>query len=168
MDGRTYYMILGVPRTESPGGIRSAYRGLAKKLHPDVAGEQATHAFQEITEAYDEAASGSVYYSIYYPTPKRPTHRRPAAEDLERIFAGLERRGERISRPSDRALDGASASGPSRRRPRQCADTGTSKAPSVTVSIIGSAVGEYRSKLNVPWAREAPMAAIWTEPSDAE
>jgi curved DNA-binding protein CbpA len=39
MDGRTYYMILGVPRTESPGGIRSAYRDLAKKMHPDVAGE---------------------------------------------------------------------------------------------------------------------------------
>lgn len=53
MDGRTYYMILGVPRTESPGGIRSAYRDLARRLHPDVAGQQATHAFQEITEAYD-------------------------------------------------------------------------------------------------------------------
>jgi molecular chaperone DnaJ len=53
MGGRTYYMILGVSRTESPGGIRSAYRDLARKLHPDVAGEQATHAFQEVTEAYD-------------------------------------------------------------------------------------------------------------------
>jgi molecular chaperone DnaJ len=53
MEGRTYYMILGVPRTESPGGIRSAYRDLAKKMHPDVAGQQATRAFQEITEAYD-------------------------------------------------------------------------------------------------------------------
>jgi hypothetical protein len=41
MDERTYYMILGVPRTESAGGIRSAYRDLAKKLHPDVAGQQA-------------------------------------------------------------------------------------------------------------------------------
>jgi len=53
MEGRTYYMILGVPRTESPGGIRSAYRDLARRLHPDVAGEQATHAFQELSEAYD-------------------------------------------------------------------------------------------------------------------
>jgi len=53
MDGKTYYMILGVSRTESPGGIRSAYRDLARRLHPDVAGEQATHAFQEISEAYD-------------------------------------------------------------------------------------------------------------------
>jgi molecular chaperone DnaJ len=52
MDGRTYYMILGVSPTESPSGIRSAYRDLAKRLHPDVAGEQTTQAFQELREAY--------------------------------------------------------------------------------------------------------------------
>jgi DnaJ-class molecular chaperone len=74
MDGRTYYMILGVPRTESPGGIRSAYRDLAKKVHPDVAGEQATHAFQEITEAYDVLSD--------------PQRRRAYNEDLRRAEGG--------------------------------------------------------------------------------
>ncbi len=53
MNGKTHYMILGVSRAESAGGIRAAYRELAKKLHPDVAGQQATHAFQELSEAYD-------------------------------------------------------------------------------------------------------------------
>lgn len=53
MEKRTYYMILGVPRTESPRGIRAAYRDLAKRLHPDVAGEETTPAFLEATEAYD-------------------------------------------------------------------------------------------------------------------
>jgi curved DNA-binding protein CbpA len=53
MEKRTYYRILGVPRTESPGGIRAAYRDWAKKLHPDIAGEGATRAFLEVTEAYD-------------------------------------------------------------------------------------------------------------------
>jgi molecular chaperone DnaJ len=53
MERKTYYMILGVARGESPSGIRAAYRDLAKRLHPDVAGEQATRAFQEATEAYD-------------------------------------------------------------------------------------------------------------------
>jgi len=49
---RSYYSILGISRTEGSGGIRAAYRYLAKKLHPDVAGEHTTRAFQEIAEAY--------------------------------------------------------------------------------------------------------------------
>ena len=53
MQGKTYYMVLGVSNTESPRGIRAAYRDLAKRLHPDVAGEQSTRAFQEVSEAYD-------------------------------------------------------------------------------------------------------------------
>ena len=97
MDGRTYYMILGVPRTESPGGIRSAYRDLAKKMHPDVAGEQATRAFQEITEAYDvlsdpqrrrayndelrRGESGAA--ASVRPVPSAPTVRVPKSEHLE-------------------------------------------------------------------------------------
>jgi molecular chaperone DnaJ len=52
MESRTYYMILGVSSTESASGIRAAYRDLAKRLHPDVAGEQATRSFQEVSEAY--------------------------------------------------------------------------------------------------------------------
>ena len=53
MERKTYYMVLGVSRTESPTGIRARYRDLAKKLHPDVAGEQATRAFQEVSEAFN-------------------------------------------------------------------------------------------------------------------
>src|SRR5688572_19468671 len=52
MEKRTYYMILGVSHTESPSGIRAAYRDRARRLHPDVAGDGATSAFQELTEAY--------------------------------------------------------------------------------------------------------------------
>ena len=52
MERKTYYMILGVSSTESDRGIRAAYRDLAKRLHPDVAGEQSTRSFQEVSEAY--------------------------------------------------------------------------------------------------------------------
>jgi DnaJ-class molecular chaperone len=52
MERKTYYMILGVSSTESDRGIRAAYRDLARRLHPDVAGEQATRSFQEVSEAY--------------------------------------------------------------------------------------------------------------------
>jgi molecular chaperone DnaJ len=52
MENKTYYMVLGVSSTESDRGIRAAYRDLARRLHPDVAGEQATRSFQELSEAY--------------------------------------------------------------------------------------------------------------------
>ena len=53
MGDKDYYRILGVPRTETTAGIRARFRDLARALHPDVAGEQSTGAFQEISEAYD-------------------------------------------------------------------------------------------------------------------
>jgi len=52
VEKKTYYMILGVPRGETPGGIRAAYRDRARQLHPDVAGESTTRAFQDLNEAY--------------------------------------------------------------------------------------------------------------------
>jgi DnaJ-class molecular chaperone len=49
---KNYYVVLGIHRQESEAGIRAAYKGLAKKLHPDRVGEHGTKAFQEIAEAY--------------------------------------------------------------------------------------------------------------------
>ena len=53
MERKTHYMVLGVSRTESAAGIRARYRDLVRKLHPDVAGEQTTSAFQEVNEAFN-------------------------------------------------------------------------------------------------------------------
>lgn len=47
-----FYLILGVRRGESQRGIRDAYRHLARRYHPDRAGEQSTSRFQQIVEAY--------------------------------------------------------------------------------------------------------------------
>jgi DnaJ-class molecular chaperone len=52
MPFKNYYVVLGVSRDEKPAGIRSAYRKLAKEMHPDLAGESGTKQFQEIAEAY--------------------------------------------------------------------------------------------------------------------
>jgi DnaJ-class molecular chaperone len=38
METRSFYVVLGVPRTESPAGIRKAFRELALRYHPDRAG----------------------------------------------------------------------------------------------------------------------------------
>jgi len=48
------YAILGVSRDASPDEIRSAYRRLARELHPDVNGDpEAERRFKEITAAYE-------------------------------------------------------------------------------------------------------------------
>jgi len=50
---KDYYVILGVPRSESPAGIHDAFRRLAKLHHPDLGGPETTEAFQEIAQAYE-------------------------------------------------------------------------------------------------------------------
>lgn len=52
MTVKNYYVVLGVPRSETLDGIRTAYRDLAKRFHPDRVGEAGTRSFQEISEAY--------------------------------------------------------------------------------------------------------------------
>jgi len=49
-----FYDILKVKRTASPAEIKSAYRKLARKYHPDVNGgaERAAHDFARISRAY--------------------------------------------------------------------------------------------------------------------
>jgi DnaJ-class molecular chaperone len=55
MPKRDYYEVLGVSKTASADDIRSAYRKLARKFHPDVTGNdsKATERFKEIQEAND-------------------------------------------------------------------------------------------------------------------
>src|SRR5256886_15943879 len=53
---RDYYETLGVPKTATEDEIRSAFRKLARKYHPDVAKDKkaAEEKFKEINEAYEE------------------------------------------------------------------------------------------------------------------
>jgi curved DNA-binding protein len=52
---RDYYETLGVPKTATEDEIRSAFRKLARKYHPDVAKDKKTaeEKFKEINEAYE-------------------------------------------------------------------------------------------------------------------
>ena len=51
---KDYYRILGVDRTADDKTIKSAYRKLARKHHPDVAkGKDGGDRFREINEAYE-------------------------------------------------------------------------------------------------------------------
>ncbi len=52
MEYKDYYKILGVPRNANKDQIKSAYRKLARKYHPDVSKEsQAEQRFKEVNEA---------------------------------------------------------------------------------------------------------------------
>lgn len=53
MNKRDCYEVLGVPKTASEAEIKSAFRKLAKKYHPDVSKEEnAAEKFKEVQEAY--------------------------------------------------------------------------------------------------------------------
>jgi molecular chaperone DnaJ len=49
---KNYYLILGVSRNESAAGVQEAFRELAKRYHPDVAGPESAEHFRNLLEAY--------------------------------------------------------------------------------------------------------------------
>ena len=53
MNKRDYYEVLGVDKNASDDEIKSAFKKLAKKYHPDVSKEEnAAEKFKEVGEAY--------------------------------------------------------------------------------------------------------------------
>ena len=110
---RDPYEVLGVQKTDSEAAIRSAYRKLAKRHHPDVnpGKPEAAERFKEISAAYDilsdkekraryvcgetDAAGNEVppqrpFYRDFRDTAGREKYRADAGfdpEDLESIFA---------------------------------------------------------------------------------
>lgn len=50
---KNYYEILGISSDATADEVKSAYRKLARKYHPDVAGADGVEKFKEISEAYE-------------------------------------------------------------------------------------------------------------------
>lgn len=90
---KDYYLILGVARDESAEGIRSAFRELAKRYHPDLAGEESAPEFREIREAYEVLSDPErrKRYNSELAAAEAPA-RRPSAsleEEFRRLAASL-------------------------------------------------------------------------------
>ena len=62
---RDYYDILGIKKGASKDEIKSAYRTLAKKYHPDInKAPDAESKFKEVQEAYDVLFDGAEGHAI--------------------------------------------------------------------------------------------------------
>lgn len=91
---RTYYEILGVPRTATQEQIKKRYRQLVRRYHPDVAEDKVTArlAFLQINEAYKTLTNADrrVIYDaemdrqIAGATPRAAQARRPASTAYSR------------------------------------------------------------------------------------
>ncbi|MDY6142925.1 MAG: molecular chaperone DnaJ [Arcanobacterium sp.] len=105
-----YYEVLGVARNASGEEIKKAYRKLARKLHPDVAGPDGAEQFKAVTEAYD-VLSNPEKRQMYDLGGEDALHGGAApgggfAEDLGDIFSSFFGGGARKG-PISRARRGA-------------------------------------------------------------
>ena len=76
------YRILGLTGEEDINQIKSAYRKLARKLHPDMLGGD-EEQFKEVTAAYQQLQSSlakrAAYRTSATNSPRRPRRRRDEA-----------------------------------------------------------------------------------------
>ena len=69
---RNYYEVLGVSKDASDGEIKTAYRNLAKKYHPDLnqGNEAASDKFKEANEAYETLSDSNKRAEYDNPQPQ--------------------------------------------------------------------------------------------------
>ena len=74
------YATLGVNRNSSDSEIKSAYRRLAKKHHPDIGGDQ--QRFSEISSAYDNIKDAQARQNFDNPPSNFQQSQSPFSENM--------------------------------------------------------------------------------------
>ena len=104
-----YYELLGVDRKASAKDIRTAFRKLARKYHPDLnpGDKAAEEKFKQLQEAYDVLSDTKKrqmydqygFYSDNVPTGDYgPGHELPAGENVNFDFGGFDFGGQQSRR----------------------------------------------------------------------
>ena len=94
MASKDHYFILGISKTESPGGVRSAFRDLARRHHPDHAGAEGAARFREVVEAYRVLAD-----------PERRREYDASLREPDRVVVRRHTRGRGAQRTTFEPLD---------------------------------------------------------------
>lgn len=168
---KDYYKTLGVSRNASEADIKSAYRKLAKKYHPDVnkGNAQAEEKFKAISEAYDvlsdkkkreeydlmgAAGFGSGYqpggggHYTYTTTSGGPDFDFSTFFGGGRASAGGKRRGPNLSEEDFGDLFGDLFGGAARQRP-QAPRVGADRFYTMEISFLEACLGKT-TKISLP------------------
>jgi DnaJ-class molecular chaperone len=144
MAPRNYYVVLGVASDETEHGVRTAFRDLAKRYHPDRVGPRGAAPFREIAEAYE--VLGDPERRQAYDDSLREARATPSTERLVRDLSL--RRDLADVRPSEDAMFS--------RFERNFTRVGLSKAEGVEAMDVEVAISEEeaskgaRVRLGVP------------------
>ena len=128
---RDYYQVLGVERTATVAEVRSAYRKLAARYHPDVnpGSHEAEEKFKELNEAHEVLSSPE----------KRPLYDQYGHDGAPQGFSGMGEGG--FGDIVDMLFGGAGGRGGGADRARQQATQGNDLRYDLEITLEEAAFG---------------------------